>query len=130
MKTYYVNCTACQTVKQHKTVNVPFQKVEKDHYIGNVLHIDICGALSMTFRKKKFILIITDSTARFLEAVALKKSHTVLNLLNKYFGMYELVKEIILVNTKYFRSIIFQEYMKTLGIEIYFSSSYRHKANS
>lgn len=42
------------------------------------------------------------------------------NVLNKYLSSFGLPKQIILDNEQYFKSKVFTEFMKVLGIELHF----------
>lgn len=132
IKTFCANCTACQTAKPHKTIKMPVQRIIKDYEVGSVLHVDVCGPLTFSVRKNKFILTITDATSRFLEAVALRnvEAQTILGALNKYFSTFGLANVIYFDNAKYFRSQLIKEYAQSLNIDLHFTSVYRAKANA
>lgn len=85
IKMFCANCTAYQTTKHHKTMNIPIQRIVKDYELGSVLNVDACDPLTFSVRKNKFILTITDATSRFLEAVALRnaEAQTILGVLNR-----------------------------------------------
>lgn len=132
VREYCVKCVPCNTTKQHQTIKVPTQKIIKDKEVGSALNIDILGLLPMTLRKHKFIFTIIDSTSRFLEAVPVRncETQTLLNVLNGYFGRYGLPRSINLDNGRYFNSDTFKQYMKSLNIELKFSSVHHPQSNS
>lgn len=131
IKNYCTNCVRCNCSKQHQTIKVPLEKMERNLQIGASLQMDIVGKLPMTLRKNCFILTIIDAGSRFLEAVPLRnvESQTILNVLNRYFGAYGLCSEIVTDNAQYFRSALFKEYLKTLNIDLHPTSVYKPCGN-
>lgn len=131
IKNYCSNCVRCNKSKQHPTIKVPIQEMDRNLQIGATIHIDVIGRLPLTLRKNCFIFTIVDAGSRFLEAVAVRnvESQTLLNILNKYFASYGLVSEIVADNGKYFRSAVFTEYMRALKINLNFTSLYKACAN-
>lgn len=121
IKSYCTSCVRCKKSKQHKTLKVPIQKMERNLQISASLHIDGVGRLPMTVRKNCIILIIVSID----QAVPLRnvESQTILNILNKYFGAYGLASTIVADIGKYFLSAVFKEYLKTLNIDLHFTSN-------
>lgn len=132
IKNHCNKCVPCNRTKQRQTIKVPTQKIIKDQEVGSAINIDLIGLLPMSLRKHKYIFSIIDSTSRFLEAVPIRnyETQTLLNVLNGYFSRYGLCKSVNLDNGRYFHSHIFKEYMKSLNIELKFSSTAHPQSNA
>lgn len=131
IKNYCAACIPCNKNKQHKMIKVPLQKVEKDHIIGSVVHLDIVGKLPLTLKKHCYILTIIDVASRFLQAFPLRnvETQTILNCITNYFSVFGLFREAIVDNAKYFRGNLFKEFMKAVGVNPHFCTTYKPSSN-
>uniref|UniRef100_A0A0N5BRN2 Integrase catalytic domain-containing protein n=1 Tax=Strongyloides papillosus TaxID=174720 RepID=A0A0N5BRN2_STREA len=94
--------------------------------------MDIRGPLPITGRKNEYLLVIADEFSKFTIVILLKKMNTesiIYEINNQVFGRYGTPKVIRLNNAQYFVSNFFNEFMKSLNVEIRTSIAYNHYSN-
>ena len=132
IKHFCAKCEDCNKFKQHNTIKLPVQKMNKDYKCGESLHIDLIGRLPLSSKRNQWALTIIDTFSRYLEVIPIPNTttRTIMTHLNNYFGRFGLPRFINCDNAQMFRSKDFSEYTKNLGIEVRFSSIYHPMSNA
>jgi len=125
-------CDACARTKvvtvktKEKTIKLsakePWEKI----------YIDICGPLTETFKKKKYILAIIDQFSRYISITAIAKQDeaTIKSIIkDKWILRFGAPKEIHVDCGKVFEGKSIKEFCESMGIELHFSSPYHHNTN-